>query len=235
MKLQNPVASLISVPLQNNFEFGGGPGGDGFRYQLNLQPVIPIPLSDDWNVISRTIVPIIHQDDVVPGTAQSGMGDVLESLFLSPSRAGPAHLIWGIGPAILLPTSTDEFLGAEKLAIGPTAVVLRQEAGWTYGLLANHLVSIAGTRHRADVNATFIQPFLSYTTKTYTTVGCTTESTYNWENGKWTVPLNLSVSQLLKIGEQPIQLALGPRFYAEGPKGTADWGIRFVTTMLFPR
>lgn len=234
-KVQNPVAALISVPFQSNFEWGAGPKSAGFKYTLNFQPVIPIALSRDWTLISRTIVPIISQDDVVPGTSQTGVSEILQSLFFVPTAGGPGGVIWGAGPAFLLPTSTENFLGAEKFGIGPTAVVLRQENGWTYGLLANHVVSMGGTHHTADVNATFLQPFLSYTTKTYTSFGVNTESTYDWENSKWTVPLNASVSQLLKLGGQPIQFALGPKLYVEGPTTAPDWGIRFAVALLFPQ
>jgi len=235
MKLQNPIASLISVPFQSNFEWGGGPHSDGFKYTLNFQPVIPIRLTENWNVISRTIVPVIQQDDVVPGTTQGGMGDVVQSFFFSPSTPGPAGLIWGVGPVLLLPTSTEDFLGAQKFGMGPTGVVLRQHSGWTYGLLFNHLVSIGGTRSTSDVNSTFLQPFLSYTTKTHTTFGMQTESTYDWENSKWTVPLNPYVSQLVKLGGQPVSFLLGPKWYAEGPTAAPDWGIRFAVTLLIPQ
>jgi len=234
-KLQNPIADLISVPFQSNFEWGAGPHSAGFKYTLNFQPVIPIPLTENWNVISRTIVPIIHQDDVVPGTTQGGMGDILQSFFFSPRQPGPAGLIWGVGPVLLLPTSTEDFLGAQKFGMGPTGVVLRQDGGWTYGLLFNHLVSIGGTRSTSDVNSTFLQPFLSYTTKTHTTFGVNTESTYDWENSKWTVPLNPYVSQLVKLGGQPMSFQLGPKWYAEGPTTAPDWGIRFAVVLLFPR
>jgi len=234
-KVQNPVAPLISVPFQSNFEWGSGPKSAGFKYTLNFQPVIPITLSKDWDLISRTIVPIIHQDDVVPNSSQTGVGDTLQSLFFVPAARGPGGVVWGAGPALLLPTSTENFLGAEKFGIGPTAVVLRQESGWTYGLLTNHLVSMGGTHHTSDVNATFLQPFLSYTTKTYTTFGVSTESTYDWENSQWTVPLIANVSQLLKLGGQPIQFSLGPKLYVEGPTTAPDWGIRFAVTLLFPQ
>jgi hypothetical protein len=122
-KLQNPVAALISVPFQNNFEWGAGPQSEGFKYTLNFQPVIPISISEDWNVISRTIVPIINQNDVIPNSGQTGLGDILQSAFFSPKAPGPFDLIWGVGPALVLPTSTD-FLGAQKFSIGPTGVVL---------------------------------------------------------------------------------------------------------------
>ncbi len=234
-ELQNPVAALISVPLQSNFEWGGGPQSKGFRYLLNFQPVIPFTLTEDWNLISRTIVPFIHQDDVIPNSSQGGIGDIVQSGFFSPKKPGPGGLIWGAGPVFLLPTTTERGLGAEKFGLGPTAVVLRQESGFTYGILFNHIVSIGGTRSTPDVNATFLQPFLSYTTQTYTTFGLSTESTYDWENAKWTVPLNASVSQLLKLGGQPVSLQLGPKLYVEGPRSAADWGMRFTVTLLFPR
>jgi len=234
MKLQNPVAALISVPLQNNFEWGGGPGSEGFKYTLNFQPVIPISISQDWNLISRTIVPVIEQDDVVPNSTQGGLGDILQSLFFSPKAPGLGGIIWGVGPAFLLPTSTEDFLGAQKFAIGPTTVFLRQHSGWTYGMLNNHLVSTGGTRSTEDVNSTYFQPFLSFTTKTYTTFSLNTESTYDWEAAKWTVPLNLLVAQLVKIGGQAMQFRIGPKLYVEGPTGAPDWGLRFEYTLLFP-
>lgn len=147
----------------------------------------------------------------------------------------PGGIIWGAGPAFNLPTSTEDFLGAQKFAIGPTAVALKQTSGWTFGMLANHLVSTGGTRSTSDVNSTFLQPFVSFTTKTYTTIGINTESTYDWENAKWTVPLNPFVAQLVKIGGQPMQFQIGPKLYVEGPTSAPDWGIRFAYTLLFPK
>jgi hypothetical protein len=234
-KLQNPIASLISVPFQNNFEFGAGRGDEGFKWTLNVQPVIPISLTPEWNLISRTIVPIIHQDDVVADGSQTGMGDILESLFFSPLAPGPGGIVWGAGPVFLLPTSTEEFLGAEKFAAGPTAVVLRQQSGWTYGALVNHLWDTGGGNWGEVVNATFLQPFVSYTTKTYTTIGINTESTYDWENSKWTVPINPFITQLVKIGGRPVSFQLGYKQYVERPTPAPDWGVRFTVTLLFPR
>ncbi len=233
-KLQNPVAALISVPFQNNFEWGGGRSSDGFKYTLNFQPVIPVPLGQHWNTISRTIVPVIHQDDVVLDDTQDGMGDITQSFFFSPREPLWRGWIVGAGPVLLLPTATTRFLGAEKFSLGPTAVLLRQVGGWTYGLLTNHLWSAAGTDHTANVNATFLQPFVSYTTTTHTTIGINTESSYDWSASKWTIPINPFVSQLLKIGPQPISLSLGPKLYVEGPSTAPDWGIRFAFVLLFP-
>ena len=234
-QLQNPVAALISVPFQSNFDFRLGRQHDGFRYTLNVQPVIPIELTEHWNLISRTILPVIHQNDVVGDSSQTGLGDTVQSFFLSPKEPGWGGVIWGVGPALLLPTATDDVLGSGKFGLGPTAVLLKQDGPWTYGILANHIWSVAGDSDRADVSSTFLQPFLTYTTATKTTFGINTESTYDWEADEWTVPINVFVSQLLRIGGQPISLTLGGRYYAERPSGGPDWGLRFVVTFLFPK
>jgi hypothetical protein len=159
-KLSNPVANLISVPFQNNWDYGIGPE-KATRYTLNIQPVIPFSLGSDWNLITRTIVPIIHaQSPVKGGDDSEGLGDILQSFFFSPKEPTPGGWIWGAGPVILYPSGKEE-VGAEKWGTGPTAVALKQKGGWTYGVLANHVWSFAGDDNRADVNATFVQPFLS--------------------------------------------------------------------------
>ncbi|RBP35350.1 hypothetical protein DES53_12217 [Roseimicrobium gellanilyticum] len=234
-QLSNPVAALISVPFQNNFEWGGGPEGDGFRYLLNFQPVVPITLNEEWNMISRTIVPFISQEDMIGRSSQTGLGDITQSLFFSPKNPGPGGWIIGVGPAFLIPTATDDLLGTEKFGLGPTAVLLKQAHGWTFGALLNHIWSVAGDGDRDDVSSTFVQPFLSYTTKKQTTFTLNSESTYDWEHEQWTVPVNLSVAQLVKIGGHPYQFQLGAKYYADGPEGTPDWGVRFSVIFLFPK
>ena len=235
LTLSNPVAALISVPLQNNFDFGAGPTGDGFQYRLNVQPVIPLTLNPTWNLISRTIVPYVYQDNVFGTSSQSGLSDTVQSLFISPKAPTEGGWIWGAGPVLLLPTATDDLLGTEKWGAGPTAVLLKQIQGWTVGGLVNHLWSYAGDSGRGDVNATFLQPFLNYTTARFATFGVNMESTYDWTSDQWTVPVNASASQLLKMGKQPIQLSLGVRYYAEKPDNGPDWGLRFAITLLFPK
>jgi hypothetical protein len=233
-ELANPISSLISVPFQNNFEFNLGPNNDGFKYTLNFQPVIPLSLTKDWNVIIRTIVPIIDQSDVIaPNTSHGGLSDTTQSFFFSPKKP-VAGMIIGAGPVFLYPSATDDLLGSEKWGAGPTIVLLKQEGPWTVGLLFNHIWSFAGDDHRNYVSSTFLQPFIAYATKTKTTFTLNTESTYDWHNEQWTVPINLLVSQLIKIGKQPVQLGLGAKVYAEGPSGAPEWGVRFVVTPLFP-
>ena len=233
-KLQNPVASLVQVPIQNNWDFGIG-SANAMRYTANVQPVVPFSISEDWNLITRTIVPFIHAESpAVGGSSESGLGDAVQSFFLSPKAPTSGGWIWGAGPVFAWPTATDSALGSGKWGVGPTAVLLKQDSGWTYGVLVNHIWSYAGWGNN-DVNATFLQPFLTYTTKKFTTFGINTEATYDWENHQWSVPLNASVSQLLKVGKQPIQFSLGAKYYAAGPSGGPDWGLRFNITFLFPK
>jgi hypothetical protein len=234
-KLTNPLSDLIIVPLENNFEFGGGPKDDGFRYTLKVQPVLPLSLNEHWNLISRTIIPIIDQHDMIGTTHQSGLGDVLQSMFFSPKAPTHQGWIWGAGPVLLLPTATDDLLGVEKFAIGPTAIVLRQTHGWTYGMLFNHLWSVAGNGNRQDVSAAYLQPILDYTTKHHTTFGLSSESSYDWKRSQWTVPCIVNLSQLVKIGKLPLDLKLSGRYYVERPDGAPDWGLRFTVTFLFPK
>ena len=235
-KLSNPVAALISVPLQYNYDTDYGVGDDGTKHFINVQPVIPFSLGADWNLISRTIVPLISQQDMPPGTDKSGLGDIVQSLFFSPKAPGAGGLIWGVGPVLLLPTATDEVLGGRKWGAGPTAVALKQAGPWTIGFLGNHIWSFAGDEDRSDLSVTFMQPFLSYLTKTKTTFVLNTESTYDWKNEQWSVPINVGVSQLFKVGSQIMQFGVGARYWADSPDaGPEGWGARATLTLLFPK
>ena len=236
-KLANPIASLISVPIQANYDENIGAGENGSVLRINIQPVIPISLGDNWNVISRTILPVIDQQDVpIKGRGESGIGDIVQSAFFSPKAVGASGWVWGAGPVMLLPTASDDSLGAEQFGVGPTAVALKQVGPWTVGGLMNHIWSVAGEDDRADVNATYLQPFVSFVTKTKTTLGVSVESTYDWESEAWVVPVNATVNQMLKIGSQIIQVGGGVRYWADSPAGAADdWGARLQFTMLFPK
>ena len=234
MKLQNPVANLISVPFQNNWDFGIGTT-HAMEYEVNVQPVIPISISTDWNLITRTILPIFYVEPPMAGGSDiSGLSDIVQSFFFSPKKP-VGGWIMGAGPVFIYPTATDNALGGQKWGAGPTAVLLKQNNGWTYGALTNHIESFAGTASRQAISATFLQPFLSYTTKTYTTYGINTESTYDWQHSQWRVPINATISQLVKLSKQPVQFQLGGRYYPENIIGGTDWGLRFAVTLLFPK
>ena len=232
-KLQNPVAALISVPIQNNWDFGIGPA-NAMKYTANIQPVIPISISKDWNLILRTILPVIYAESPVKGGRDAwGLGDITQSFFLSPKEPVGGWIL-GAGPVGYYPTATDSALGAGQWGAGPTIVALRQEHGFTYGILANQIWSVGGWSDQT-INSSYLQPFVSFTTKTYTTFAINTESTYDWTASQWTVPLNFMVQQLVKIGKQPIAFQLGYRYYADKPSGGPDWGLRFTVTFLFPK
>jgi hypothetical protein len=235
-KLSNPVASLISVPFQFNYDRGFGPKR-GDRETLNIEPVIPFELNEDWNVISRTIVPVIWQHDIAgPSGNQFGVGDITQSFFISPTQPTAGGIIWGAGPAFLLPTATDDLLGSGKFGLGPTAVVLKQEGPWTIGALANHIWSVVGKGDRADISSTYLQPFVSYRTSDAWTFTLNTESTYDWEADQWAVPINFQVSKLLNFGEQPVSFSAGARYWATAPEnGPQGWGGRVGVSFLFPK
>jgi hypothetical protein len=232
-KLSNPVAALVSVPLQFNYDCCYGPVGSD-RVVLNVQPVIPFQLSDNWNVIVRTIVPIVDQQAPLAGEgAEFGLGDTTQSFFFSPRSSG--GLVWAVGPALLYPTATDVALGSHKWGAGPTGLLLEQQNGWTYGILANHIWSYGGEREYANLSNTLLQPFLSYTWKDTTSLGVNLESAYNWKAEQWTVPANLTLGHLFNFGGQRVNLALGGRYYADRPHDSASWGLRFTMTLLFPK
>src|SRR5438067_5235415 len=250
-QLANPIASLISVPFQANEDFGYGPSHNGYKFTLNIQPVIPISISKHWNLILRTIVPIVSQHDLFyvenlprnsplqpQNRSQDGLSDTLQSFFFSPKKPGPFGLIWGIGPALLYPTGTHPLLGTGTFSIGPTVVVLKQMGGVTAGILMNQLWSVVIEEHRSSLSQMFLQPFFSYTTKTHTTFTLSTESAANWDNtpgdAKWTVPVIGTVAQILKIGKQPISIGVAGKYYADTPRYGPDWGVRFIVTLLYP-
>lgn len=236
----NPVAAMYSLPVQYNWDQKMGPSGEGMHSVSNIQPVLPFTLNEDWNLISRTILPVIDQHGLAEnGIAdKSGIGDVTQSFFFSPSKPTESGWILGAGPVLLIPTGSDELLSSKQWGMGPTVVALKQSNGWTRGILANHIWGLEGSPadDKEKVNQTFLQPFLSYTTKSLTTFGVNTESTYDWQAKEWSVPINLTVTQLFKIGGQPLTVQVGPRYWVDragdGPQG---WGARVAVTLLFPR
>jgi hypothetical protein len=232
-KLSNPVSSLISVPFQSNFDFGMGEGS-GWRYTMNFQPVIPVALNSKWNLISRTILPVIHQHNVAGTGTQSGLGDITQSFFFSPRET--RKIIWAAGPALLIPTATDDLLGTEKFGVGPTFLALRQQNAWTYGALTNHLWSVAGDDDRADVNSTFIQPFVAYNTRDAWTYTVNAEMSYDWSGNAWSIPIHFTVSKLVRFGRHPVSFGGALRCWATSPSGGPEnCGFRFIVTPLFPR
>jgi hypothetical protein len=234
-KLSNPVASMISVPLQYNADFNFG-SANGTKQTLNIQPVIPASLSEDWNLITRVILPVVAQDDIFGESgSQLGLGDTTPTFFFSPKRPTAGGWILAAGPVFLLPTATDDLLGTQKWGTGPSVLALKQTAhGWTYGALVNHIWSVAGSSQRDEISSTFIQPFLAKQFAGARTLTINSESTYDWYGETWNAPVNLMYSKVVHWGNQTVSLAGGARYYLDTPGDGPDWGVRFVMTLLFP-
>lgn len=233
-KLANPIAALISVPFQNNTDYGIGEW-QGTRNTLNFQPVIPIGISKNVNLITRVVLPFVTQYNITGnGEKQNGLSDAVVSAFFSPVNA--EKLTWGVGPALLIPTGTNKFLTTKKFGVGPTAVALKQVNGWTIGGLINQIWSIAGSDERPDVSQMFVQPFVVFNWKTGAGTGANMEWTQNWKAGTTTLWLNPTISAVTSLGKQKTQFIVGPRINLAAPDGAkADWGWRGVIIFLFPK
>ena len=242
-KLANPVAAMISVPIQANYQPNMGIDDKGSQWLTNVQPVIPLSLNDDWNIISRTIIPLVSKDTGIPGEDRiNSVGDIVQSAWFSPTSPTDSGWIWGVGAAALIPTDTQ--ISSEKWGIGPTGLALKQDGPWTYGGLFNHLWSFAGSDINDpisgdvlnNVNQTFMQPFLTYITPQSVTFALNTESTYDWEREQWTVPINFAVTKVMKIGNQLISVGGGVTYWAEAPEnGPEGFGVRLLLVLIFPK
>lgn len=235
-ELSNPVADLITIPIQMNYDSGIGPQ-EGWKLQTNIQPVIPFAVNDDWNLITRTIMPVIYQDDILPGSGSDfGLGDINMSLFFSPREPTSGGVIWGAGPVLLFPTATEPLLGGKKWGAGPALVVLTMRGQWTLGILANHIWSYAGDSDRQDISNTFAQPFVAYTTPSAWTYSVQSETTYNWETEKWSVPVNVAVAKLVRWGKLPVSLQAGVGYWFESPdSGPEGFRFRLQANFVLPK
>ena len=244
---QNPIANLISVPFQNNFNFEAGPKHNHQIYFVNIQPVIPINLTDNWNLIARIITPVINLPSLAPGIGSAaGLGDINPTFFLSPAKSG--DLIWGVGPTFTLPTATDKLLGNGKFSLGPAAVALTMQGHWVLGALANNQWSVAGWGG-GHVNQMLIQPFVNYNLPDNWYLVSAPIMTANWAtkgSDVWTVPLGGGIGKLFKLGQiLPLEghtlakLPINTQIQAFGnvarPEDGAKWQLRFQFQFLFPK
>lgn len=232
---QNPVANMISVPLQNNFNFGLGEK-DTMGYTLNIQPVIPVKLNDTWNLVSRIVIPITYLPELTEGGKDYfGLGDINPQFYCA-TTAG--KLIWGVGPQFLFPTASYDQLGSEKYAAGPSGVALIMNGPWVCGALVNNLWSYAGNDNRRKVNSMTVQPFLNYNLPKgwYLTMG--PQITANWaavdSDDTWTVPVGGGIGKIVRIGKLPVNMSLSYYNNVKHPSGAADWQIKFQMQFMFP-
>ena len=236
-ELSNPLADLMTIPVQMTYDRNIGVRDDGTKLSINVQPVIPFEVNRDWNLITRTIIPVVSQEDVYPGSgSQFGLGDLNLSLFFSPKQPNAGGIIWGAGPVLLFPTATDDKLGGEKWGVGPAAVALTTVGPWTYGGLVNHIWSYAGISHRADVSNTFLQPFVAYTTASAYTISLLSESNYNWTSETWSVPVNVALAKLTRWGKLPVSLQAGIGYWLNSPdNGPEGWRFRLQANFVLPK
>ena len=233
---QNPVASLISVPIQDNINLGVGPY-NRTQNVLNIQPVIPTKLNDNWNLIIRVIQPIVWQPyPTQPTGGEYGLGDMNPTLFLSPGK--PGKVIWGVGPAFVIPTATNQILGQGKFSLGPSVVALAQPGNWTVGALTNNVWSVAGSGGRPPVNQMLLQYFINYNMKKGWYLTSSPILTANWraDSGNiWTVPFGGGAGRIMVLGRQPVNITA--QFYGNAvhPEGTSSWGVRAQIAFLFPK
>ena len=235
---QNPVGNLISVPFQNNTNYNVGPL-NGNQNILNIQPVIPIEISPEWNIITRTIVPVISQPKLSQDSERkNGIGDTVLSAFLSPAK--PGHWIWGVGPVVQLPTNTSDELGNKNWGLGPTFVVLRLEHGnpWVYGVLANNIWSLSSSKQGGSYNNGLIQPFVNYNFKggLYLVSGPILTVDWKADSGQqWTVPLGGGIGKIFHLGKLPVNTTLQAYYNIVHPDNGANWQLRAQVQFMFPK
>ncbi len=234
-KLANPIGALISLPFQNNMDLGIG-DYNGSRNTLNIQPIVPFSLNAKYSLITRYILPVIAQYDITgEDTRQSGLADALVSGWIS-NAVVKNGFVWGVGAAFLIPTATNDFLGTKKIGAGPTVIVLQQKNGWTYGALVNQIWSVAGDADRSDVNQMYIQPFITHNWKSGAGLTVNSETTFNWEANTTNAYINIMAGGLTKLGNQLVQLQIGPRIQVAAPEGArSPFGIRSAIIFVFPK
>ncbi|HQY19498.1 MAG TPA: hypothetical protein PK294_02350 [Ignavibacteria bacterium] len=233
IELANPVADLISVPFQNNTVWGIGEY-NGSQNVLNFQPVIPIAISKNINIINRIIVPMVTQYNITgPGQNQNSLGDIVYSIFISPNSK---KLIWGIGPVMSIPTATNKLTGSGRFSVGPTGVILKQSNGWTFGALINQYWSVGGNPDRGNQTVGYLQPFLNYNWKGGGGISMNAEMTQNWKIKRTQTFMNILITGITKLGKFPVSLGVGPRIpITASPEAKGFFGIRAVATFIFPK
>jgi len=233
---QNPVANLISVPFQNNINFNVGPQNET-QNVLNIQPVIPVELNPEWNLITRTIIPIISQAPLTPfQERENGLGDIQFSAFLSPA-APRGGVIWGVGPIVQFPTHSDNLLGNDRWGLGPTAVILHVEKGdpWVYGFLVNNVWSVGSSSSSPAYNNFLLQPFLNYNFGGRFYLTSSPIITSNWKSDGWTVPLGGGVGKIYHLGRLPVNAQLSGYYNVVTPNNGPDFQLRIQVQFLLPK
>jgi hypothetical protein len=237
---QNPVGNLISVPFQNNTNLNFGPEKKT-QDILNIQPVIPLEVSKDWNIITRTILPVVWNPSLGPDIpSKDGISDMVFTAFLSP--ANPGHWIWGVGPVVQLPTNSNRELGNKNWGLGPSAVVLHLEHGdpWVYGALVNNIWSLTSNKQGGSYNNGLIQPFVNYNFPEHEGLYLTSSPilTVDWKahgSQRWLVPIGGGIGKIFHLGKLPVNTNVAAYYNVARPDFQANWQIRATVQLMFPK
>lgn len=231
LKLENPLARILVVPLRFEYQDGPGSGDNGDQFAIRLAPRVPFVLNENWHIISRSSIEWVSKRRLSGDGGVEGLTDLAQSFFLSPDRSLGWDVYWGVGPSFILPTATNSELGSDLVSVGPSFGLFRQTRPWTAGLILNHLNSVAGSSSLGSINLSGINPLIGYTTKLSTTYSIGGSFLYDWRSDQWAGPLEVSVSQLTLIRKRPVQWRLGVQYHIFSEPNAPDWGAFFQVTL----
>ena len=227
LRILNPLARILMLPTSVEYKEGAGPSGDGQSFAIRMAPRVPFVLNEDWTLISKFDIAWVTQEDVVGTGRQEGLSDLSLTLTFSPNRSLGWGTYWGVGPAFVVPTATDDFLGAEKFSAGPSFSLYKQSAPWTAGFQLAQLWSVAGTGGTPDVNVGVIRAMVAYTAPTATTIALAAEFRHDWERDAWVGPIDLSIRQLTLIRDHPVHWSLAAQYFVLADGNVPEWGVLF--------
>jgi len=235
-ELANPLSALASLAILTDFDYHIGPGLDGHRTTVNLQPTLPVHLGDQWNLISRSNLPVIYQEEIAPGAGtQFGVGDVTEALYLAAVEPTGRGWIFGVGPVLRAPTGSDDLMTAGKWALGPSLAAVQLKGDFNYGLIASQLWSFAGSDKRSDIEIGTLEPFVTYRAENLWNLSLRVPTSYDFISHQWIIPVSLTVEKLVSFQAYPVTISFGLRYWADGPdNGPHDLAFRFGLTFVFP-
>ncbi len=234
-EVANPLTEVTFFPVRMNYARDVGPL-DGTLTSINVQPLTSFNLNENWNLLSRTIIPFLYEDDVLAdSSSSSGLGDITQSFFLSPEIASKDDWAWGVGAIVSLPTASKDEFGVDHFAAGPTAIAVKETGRWVFGGLVSYSRSIDRGDGDPKVDAFFVQPFVDYTTDNAVLFELTSEASFDREEDEWSIPLEFTVNKFFEVGNFVMAVGGGPRYWIESPdSGPEGWGVNFSVYFFLP-